>query len=496
MSDSTSGQPQPQPEPEPGPPPTEVAGPPPPTEVAGPPPPTEVAGPPPADSGHPTVPVAGGEPPSREGIGGWQASMPVTYAYPGGQPHRQAPGYASQGPPQGTYGNVHDQSYGQSYSQSYGQYGEGYPYHGRGSEPPPDGGYGQPHRSPEPSRPGRAGRTIAMLAAVLVIAGCSAVAGGAVGAWSTQQFQGAPGPGETRVIDGPQLDRPSLAGIAAQVQPSVVSIDVGTGQGSGVIMDTDGHILTNAHVVAAGTGRVTVRLSNGQRLPAQVVGADTRSDIAVVRAQEPADLTPAEFGSSADVLVGDTVLAIGSPLGLQGTVTQGIVSALDRTLSPRPNGHTLSGLMQTDAAINRGNSGGPLVNLSGEVIGINTAIAVENDQSGFLGVGFAVPSDRALQVAEALIAGEEVRHAFLGVRIDSFAEGGAHIQTVDAGSPAAEAGIQEGDVVTRFGDRPISDANDLVSAVQASRVGDTVQVELERDGETLTLEVTLGEHND
>jgi putative serine protease PepD len=385
----------------------------------------------------------------------------------------------------------------------YGSPGVGYPYGpaagaGTGGGYGSGGGYGQPAGwAPEPARPTGVGKILGVLAAVLVLTACSAVAGGVVGAWTTQQLQGSPGPGETRVIDGPRLDRPSLAGIASQVQPSVVSIDVGRSQGSGVVMDDQGHILTNAHVVAAGTGsQVTVRFSNGQRGPATVVGADERSDIAVVRAQDASNLTPATFGDSSDVLVGDTVLAIGSPLGLQGTVTQGIVSALDRTLSPQPGGHSLSGLLQTDAAINRGNSGGPLVNLSGQVIGINTAIAVENQESGFLGVGFAVPSNRALDVAEQLIAGEDVRHAFLGVRINSLADGGALIDQVDPGSPADEAGLQGGDVVVRFGDRPITDANDLVSAVQASQVGDTVEVEIDRDGETLTLTVTLGEHTD
>jgi putative serine protease PepD len=208
-------------------------------------------------------------------------------------------------------------------------------------------------------------------------------------------------------------------------------------------------------------------------------------------------LSPARFGESSDVLVGDTVLALGSPLGFDGSVTQGIISALDRTLEPeRPGQPPLSGLLQTDAAINRGNSGGALVNLAGEVIGINTAIAVQNRDDGFLGVGFAVPSDRATSVAERLIAGEEVRHAFLGVRVASAQDGGALVGEVSPGSPAAEAGLREGDIVVRLGDRRITDANDLVSAVQAAEVGQTLEIEFQRDGVPQTASVTLVEAED
>jgi putative serine protease PepD len=175
-------------------------------------------------------------------------------------------------------------------------------------------------------------------------------------------------------------------------------------------------------------------------------------------------------------------------------VTQGIISALDRTLDPEePGTPPLSGLLQTDAAINRGNSGGALVNLDGEVIGINTAIAVQNQDDGFLGVGFAVPSDRATTVAEQLIAGEEVSHPFLGVRVASAEDGGALIGEVTPGSPAEEAGLQEGDVVVRLGDRTITDSSDLVAAVQAAAAGDTLEIEFERDGVSQTGTVTLAE---
>jgi putative serine protease PepD len=422
------------------------------------------------------------------------APEPATPGGPGFRATDGGGGYQTVPVPAGQAGWGQQQG-GQAYGgQPYGgQPPEGQEY-ADGVYPAGQGDYG-PRPAP-PSRPA-SGKVIGLLAAVLALVICSGVAGGLVGAWVNQQFQGAPSPAETRVIDGPRLDRASLASIANEVQPSVVSIRAGQGQGSGVVMDEDGHIITNAHVVENAGGQVSVRFSSGEVAQATVVGLDRRSDIAVVRANGVSDLNPAQFGDSGEVLVGDTVLAIGSPLGFEGSVTQGIISAVDRTL-PRqaPGEPSLSGLLQTDAAINRGNSGGPLVNLAGEVVGINTAIAVQDPDAGFLGVGFAVPSNRAIDVADQLIAGEEVRHAFLGVSVISADGGGALIGQVVPGSPADDAGLQEGDVVTRMGDRAITDANDLVSAVQSAEVGATVEIEFTRDGDTRTATVTLGEHAD
>jgi putative serine protease PepD len=337
------------------------------------------------------------------------------------------------------------------------------------------------------------------LVGVLALMAISAIGGGVVGALVyAQSDSGEPGAQATRVVDAPQLDYTSLASIASDVAPSVVSIQIGRAGGSGVVMSADGYIITNAHVVEVASGdRVSVRFSDGEVAQATIVGADARSDVAVIHVNGVSGLSPARFGESSDVLVGDTVLALGSPLGFDGSVTQGIISALDRTLEPeRPGQPPLSGLLQTDAAINRGNSGGALVNLAGEVIGINTAIAVQNRDDGFLGVGFAVPSDRATSVAERLIAGEEVRHAFLGVRVASAQDGGALVGEVSPGSPAAEAGLREGDIVVRLGDRRITDANDLVSAVQAAEVGQTLEIEFQRDGVPQTASVTLVEAED
>lgn len=369
--------------------------------------------------------------------------------------------------------------------------------------PPPGWGGADPLGAPSgggpaawaagpPSRGGRTAVTAIVMVGLMLL---SAVGGGVVGATLYGYLSGGSSRGGTTlVVDGPQLEYTSLASIASQVSPSVVSIRVGQFGGSGVVLSDDGYILTNAHVVEPASGTVVVRFHDGRTAQATVVGADRRSDIAVIKVEGVSDLAPATFGDSDKVLVGDTVLAIGSPLGYEGSVTQGIISALDRTVRPEEiSGVTLAGLLQTDAAINRGNSGGALVNLAGEVIGINTAIAVESEESGFIGVGFAVPSNRATEIAERLIEGEEISHAYLGVYVAPAEDGGAVISAVTPGSPAEEAGLRPGDVVLRFGDRQISDANDLVSAVQQARVGETVEVEYRRNGIPRTTTVTLAE---
>jgi putative serine protease PepD len=291
----------------------------------------------------------------------------------------------------------------------------------------------------------------------------------------------------------PVVDRSSLAGVAARTQPSVVSIATTSAEGSGVILTEDGYILTNNHVVETASGdTVTVTLSTGKKVQARIIGADPRTDLGVVKA-DATGLTAATLGDSDKMSVGDTVLAIGSPLGLQGSVTSGIISAKDRTLRPGQNSATLSGLLQTDAPINPGNSGGALVNMNGEVIGINTAIATSGNGEGNIGLGFAIPSNKAKQVAEQLIKGQKVSHPFLGVSVTAEATGGAKIGSITANSPAAAAGLLVGDVITKFGDRVVNDSDDLVSAVQSGTVGQKVTVEFVRNGETQHATVTLGE---
>lgn len=378
----------------------------------------------------------------------------------------------------------------------------GYPGLPGGPPPPPVPGWGPTGAPPGGARPGGS-RAVSVLL-VLGLVFLAAVGGGVAGAWLYAQNDGDGGgtAGGTTVVDAPQLDYTSLASIASEVSPSVVQIQARDGSGSGVVMSDDGYIVTNAHVVAVATDdEVTVRFSNGETESATIVGADPRTDIAVVRARGADDLTPAVFGDSEQVLVGDTVLAIGSPLGFQGSVTQGIVSARDRTLPV--DGETpgqrrsLSGLLQTDASINPGNSGGPLVNLAGEVIGINTAIATDGQANGFLGLGFAVPSNRASAVADQLIAGESVSHAFLGVEVQNVVgTPGAVITRVSPDSPADAAGLREGDIVVSAGGDPITSASDIVNVVQASEPGDTLEIGFERDGERDTTTVTLAEAED
>ncbi len=350
-----------------------------------------------------------------------------------------------------------------------------------GTNLPPNSPYAAPRRkSPIP-------KILAGIAAAGIIALSSAVAGGVVGAALVDKH-----PVTTQTINAaPAIDRASLADIAAAVSPSVVSITTETGEGSGVVMSADGYIATNNHVVATAQGKtMTVLFTDGSRATATVVGTDARYDLAVIKADKTG-LTPAKFGKSSDVRVGDTVLAIGSPLGLEGSVTEGIISAEDRTI--RVQGSSMSGLLQTDAPINPGNSGGALVNTKGEVIGINSSIATDGSSEGNIGIGFAIPSDRVSAVTQALIKGETVSHPALGVSAADNTSGGATVARVVSGSGAEKAGIKEGDVIVKFGDQSINDADDLVSAVQSHQVGDKVEVTYKRDGNTQTTTVTLGQ---
>ena len=296
----------------------------------------------------------------------------------------------------------------------------------------------------------------------------------------------------------PVIDRSSLASIAAALQPTIVDITTNSGEGSGVVISADGNIVTNNHVVE-GARSVRVTFNSGRSVPGTVVGTDPKTDLAVVKV-DATDLTFATWGDSDAVQVGDTVLAIGSPLGLQGSVTAGIVSALHRTITVSGNQRqqddsttTIGDAIQTDAAINPGNSGGALVNTNGEVIGINTAIATSSSASGNIGVGFAISANRAKAVTNALAAGQRVSHPYVGVRISNADSGGAIIEGVVNGSPADQAGLRAGDVVIKVGDRTIRGAEDLIGAIQASTVGQTLPVTVMRDGSEKTFIVTVGD---
>jgi S1-C subfamily serine protease len=381
-----------------------------------------------------------------------------------------------------------------------------YPHDGppvAGSTPPAPGP-GMP-LSPPPDRP-RAlrARTGAALLAV-------ALAGGAAGsaltmaldgdeAASPRAVVGAAGAGRSIVLDGEKLD---VAGVVAKAEPAVVSIRVdvdngfrsATGAGTGVILTPDGEVLTNAHVVdGARTVRVTLAGESRART-ADVVGTDPAADLALLRIPGAQGLPTADLGSSADVAVGDDVVAIGNALALRGgpTVTRGIVSALDRSLDTS-NG-TMTGLIQTDASISSGNSGGPLVNALGQVIGINTAVASSGRGSAAENIGFAIAIDRALPVMERLRGNApSARVGYLGVSTSDPEDGsrGATVMSVEAGSPADAAGVRAGDLITHVDGRAIDGAAALSSAVKSKEPGADIDLRVLREDDEVGVKATLG----
>jgi putative serine protease PepD len=261
-------------------------------------------------------------------------------------------------------------------------------------------------------------------------------------------------------------------------------------EGTGFVIDSKGNILTAEHVVDKATS-ITVTFEDGSTAKATLVGKpDKSTDTAVIHVDVPASqLHPLALGNSSSVQPGQNVVAIGSPFGLAETMTAGIVSATNRTITA-PNGFSITGAIQTDAAINHGNSGGPLIDVAtNTVIGINDQI--ESDSNDNAGVGFSVPINKSKSIAQTLIAGGTVKHAYLGVRIESVA-GGARITQVVAGSPAAKAGLKVGDVITAFDGKTTSSADDLTAAVTRAKSGDTVTVTVTRGGTTKHLSVHLG----
>ena len=265
-------------------------------------------------------------------------------------------------------------------------------------------------------------------------------------------------------------------------------------EGTGYVYDKSGNIITADHVVDGAT-KITVRFKDGSTAKATLVGADPSTDTAVIKVSVASSkLTPLELADSSDVAPGEGVVAIGSPFGYSESITAGIVSAVDRDITA-PNGYSISNTIQTDAAINHGNSGGPLIDATGKVVGTNVQIAVDSQNGGSAnaGVGFAVPSNTVNTVVDDLIAGKVVEHAYLGVTVgDSQSGSGAVIGTVRAGGPAAAAGLKSGDVITAIGGSPILDANKLTAVISGHSPGDKLELTVTRGGSTLTITTTLG----
>ena len=280
----------------------------------------------------------------------------------------------------------------------------------------------------------------------------------------------------------------AVTAVARAVLPSVVQIETGGGLGSGIVYDRDGFILTAAHVVEGNT-EVTVRLPDGTRIPGRVVGTDAGTDVAVVQVERQG-LPAASLATGARVQVGQLAVAIGSPFGLEGTVTAGVVSAINRTITTESG--AVMNMIQTDAPINPGNSGGALVDRRGRVIGINDAI--RSDSGVNAGVGFAIPIDTAASAAAALVQGRRPAIGFLGVSGTEPATGppGALVTDVQPGTPAATAGILPGDLITAFDGRSVTDMAELAGLVRPTRPGTTVTLEVVRSGRTMRIQVKVG----
>lgn len=365
----------------------------------------------------------------------------------------------------------------------------------------------------------RRGRLGARAVSTVVVLGLLAGAGGGAAAFALLESQESARPADAALpkpaAGATQVERPegSVAAIAAAALPSVVSIEVraqqGVATGSGMILKADGYILTNNHVVAeaASGADVTVTFSDGHEQPAELVGATPDYDLAVIRVKEKG-LEPLVLGDSDEVVVGDAVLAVGSPLGLEATVTTGIVSALHRPVKAGEAAEAaFIDAIQTDAAINPGNSGGPLVNSAGEVIGINSAIAQgpgTTAATGNIGLGFAIPSNQARHTAEQLIETGTATFPIIGVLLDPSYQGeGVQVSqepqqgtpAVTPDGPADQAGLKPGDVILSIDGRPVSVADELIVAIRAKAPGDPVTLQVRSDGDEREVRVVLEERS-
>lgn len=347
---------------------------------------------------------------------------------------------------------------------------------------------------------------VATLAVVLALFLTGVIGGPSASTGSTVSSGGSSSSNGTINITSSDTSASTAEAVAAKAMPSVVSVNVttdsGQGLGSGVILDTDGDIITNYHVIDGATS-VSVTI-DGKSYEASVVGSDSSSDLAVIKADLNGDsVTPIEVGDSSQLNVGSWVMTIGSPFGLDQSVSEGIVSALYRNeLLQSSSGDTIyTNLIQVDAAINPGNSGGALVNDQGQLVGISTLYSSSTES--FAGIGFAIPGNYAVQIANKIISGQEVTHAYIGLSMQTVnaqnarsnglsVNQGAYVAEVVSGSPADEAGIEKGDIIVAMDGEEITSADGMVLAVRSHDIGDTVTVTVVRGNETKDLTVTLG----
>jgi putative serine protease PepD len=371
----------------------------------------------------------------------------------------------------------------------------------RTEEPPPSPPGGAPPRGAEPS-PRGGGRWVAALGGGAV----SAVVVSAVllGSGIADNDQPSTAPANNNAspvtINASDAKGDLVRTVYNAASPSVASIRTGSGSGTGFLVDSDGTIVTNAHVVGD-SNQVQVRFNDkGDYHQAEVLSVDASTDLAAVKV-DPSDaqgIRPLELADSDDAKVGDTVIAIGYPLGLDRTATSGIVSGLERQIQS-PNGFSIDQVIQTDAAVNPGNSGGPLLNDKGQVIGVNSQIATaagggSGGSSGNVGIAFAVPSNTVTEVLPDLENGTAPKHAYLGLQTSQAQTGsGAQIAEATAGGPAERAGLRSGDVVTKVGDTDVTSPDDVAQAIADNKPGDEVDVTVRRGGDEQTVKVTLGQ---
>jgi len=455
-----------------------------------------------------TAPLWAGDDPERPPYGQAPGAdqEAAQSAWSGDEGAGQGAGTGDQTAAQASWTEEQNGSYGQWAGQGYPQhdpygYGYGAGWAQQTQQLPYQGWYQQPR----PSGPKLPGWVWPVVAATALVVG---LLGGTVGGAVVSSTMGG-GEAVTSVFDteapAPAPVDPengSVAAVADALLPSTVQIltrgGSGAGTGSGFVADRRGHVITNNHVVSSVTDDDAIQVIDhaGRRHTAEIVGRSAVYDIAVLAVDGAENLQPAALGSSRSMNVGETVVAIGSPLGLSSTVTSGIVSALDRPVTTGDQDESsFINAVQTDAAINPGNSGGPLVNLRGEVVGVNSAIATMGSfagEAGNIGVGFAIPMEQVKVTASQIMRDGEAEYPVIGAEVNTGGRrNGAEIVKVPAGTPADSAGLEQGDMVVAVDDKPVSDGIGLIVAIRSHQPGDTIRLTVRRGGQERTVEVTL-----